>query len=113
MDWKKWRLELDTSMELEADPAGVMSWQPEDSIWRVWNGQQPGRQPASVWFNTENVSVVSQWAAGTQPWEIQEQTKIGKSWLTLREYVAYSKAPASVLSSRSAFLSLWGTDENK
>lgn len=65
MDWKKWRPEPDTAMELEADPAGMMSVQPEGSIWRVCNRQQPGRQPGSGWFNTENVSVVSQWAAET------------------------------------------------
>lgn len=51
-------------------------------------------------------SVVSQWAAGTQPWETQEQTKIGKSWQALRKCVAYSKAPVSVLDLRSGFLSL-------
>lgn len=93
-------------MESEADPAGVMSKQSEDSIWRVWNGQSPGRQPAGGWFNTENASVVSQWAAGTQPGEVQEQTKIGNSWQALRKCAAYSRAPASVLSSRSGFLSL-------
>ena len=100
-------------MELEAEPSVVMSVQPEDSIWRVCNRQQPGRQPGSGWFNTEDASVVSQRAAATQPWEIQEQTEIGKSWQALRKCVAYSKAPASVLSSRSGFLSLWRTDENK
>ena len=62
-------------MELKEDSAVVMNVQPEDNIWRLHNQQQPGRQPGSGWFNTENVS---QWAAAVQPWETQEQTKIGK-----------------------------------
>ena len=62
-------------MELKADSVVVMNVHPEDNIWRLHYQQQPGRQPGSGWFNTENVS---QWAAAVQPWETQGQTKIGK-----------------------------------
>ena len=51
-------------MELKEDSAVVMNVQPEDNIWRLHNQQQPGRQPGSGWFNTENVS---QWLIGKDP----------------------------------------------
>lgn len=47
MDGEKWKLEPDTSVESEANPAGVINVQPECGIWRIWNRQQ-ARKAAGI-----------------------------------------------------------------